>query len=349
MSDDRYIPPVADLLKSKYNTEPQVAGEFKKYNSIENSYRTKTLEQIQIQHPGELYVVQEKVHGANFAIYVNGTEIRFAKRSGFIGKDEKFYNYTRLELPNFLKNGPICDHLVFHGEIYGGNYPHPDVKPVDTSIVQKGVFYSPDVHFICFDAKINDRLLDQNEFEALCEMYNVPYLKRLMTGTLEECLEYNNLFQSTIPTEYHNLPEIENNTCEGVVIKPLKALYFSNGERVILKNKNKKFTEKEGTKKSHKPVELPPDHIVSIIEEASAYVCENRLRNVISKVGSIETKDFGKLLHLMSKDIIEDFIKDNEVFNTLDKKDCRLITKSINKMLAKLIRDNFVNITDGTF
>ena len=46
---------------------------FKKYNSIENTYREKEVEQIYLHgYDKETYVVQEKVHGANFSFITNG-------------------------------------------------------------------------------------------------------------------------------------------------------------------------------------------------------------------------------------------------------------------------------------
>ena len=67
---------------------------FKKYNSIENTYREKQIEQVYLHgYDNEKYVVQEKVHGANFSFITDGEVIQVAKRSGLIAEDEKFNNY----------------------------------------------------------------------------------------------------------------------------------------------------------------------------------------------------------------------------------------------------------------
>ncbi len=65
--------------------------EFKKYNSIENAYQKVVLEQIIIHgFEKETYVVQEKVHGANFSFFTDGKEVKIAKRTDFIEENEMF-------------------------------------------------------------------------------------------------------------------------------------------------------------------------------------------------------------------------------------------------------------------
>ena len=56
--------------------------EFKRYNDIENSYRSKTINEIyDLGYDKQEWVVTEKVHGSNCAFYLNHEGIRFAKRS----------------------------------------------------------------------------------------------------------------------------------------------------------------------------------------------------------------------------------------------------------------------------
>ena len=66
---------------------------FKTYNSIENACQTRVIDQIKMQGFGdEVFIVQEKVHGANFSFFTDGKEIKIGKRTAFIEKDEKFFN-----------------------------------------------------------------------------------------------------------------------------------------------------------------------------------------------------------------------------------------------------------------
>lgn len=45
---------------------------FVKYSSIENAYRTKFIQKLQMYMSKEEFVVQEKIHGANSANILDG-------------------------------------------------------------------------------------------------------------------------------------------------------------------------------------------------------------------------------------------------------------------------------------
>lgn len=328
--------------------------EFKKFTSIENSYRQKEVQLIQVNFPKEMFVVQEKVHGANLSFWTDGKEVKCAKQSGFIQENEDFYNYEivldkyKQNILNLFNSIKGAEEVAIYGEIYGGNYPHEGVKQLPVKTIQKGVYYSPNVEFIAFDIKVNGRFEGFDSFVDYCMIYEIPFLGALKRGTLEDCLSYPNEYNSTIPA-MHGLPELKVNTCEGNVIRPINVIYFGNGSRVILKNKNDKFTEKETVKKEYVPKEPTPDHVVEIQKVATEYITENRLKNVISKIGTVSDKEFGKLLGLFCKDTIEDFMKDESKFESLDKKERKMVTSLINKEAGNLIRKNFLKIVDGNF
>ena len=313
-------------------------------------------------HSQETYIVQEKVHGANFSFWITDTEIKCAKRSGFIEKEEKFYNYQvvrdhhitdiRAMYDGLKKSLPEINEIIVYGELYGGNYNHPDVQKSNESAVQKGVQYSPMQDFLAFDLKINGIFQPYDQAAKIFRYYTIPYIKALFRGSLEECLKYPNEFQTTIPKEA-GLPDIEGNMCEGVVIRPVHTLFIFSGERLILKNKNESFTEKHGglrnikTPREVKP--LSPD-AQTALDKVSEYINENRLRNVVSKIGTVSKQDFSKIVGLLTKDIMEDFLKDEqELYDILGKGDRKLVTKKVGQSAALLLRKNFVNIVDEEF
>lgn len=341
--------------------------DFKKYNSIENSYRQKDVQAIQVDFPNELFVIQEKVHGANFSFWTDGKEVICAKRTAFLKEGDSFYDweiiYDRYKdsvlgvfnkiTPQVLQymgiNDSKIEQITIHGELYGGIYPHPDVGVSSCKTVQKGVFYAPDVQFITFDVKVNGKLIGINHCERTCTLAEIPYCKTLFQGTLLECLDYSKEYQTTIP-KTHGLPEIEDNICEGNVIKTFYPRFHGNGQRVILKNKNEKFAEKKQSKKVVKPPKEVPEHIQTFQLEAVKYITENRLRNVISKIGKVDQKKgFGKLLGLLGKDVMEDFTKDFPEVGELPLVEKKMITKLVNNECGNLIRPNFINICDGEF
>lgn len=331
--------------------------EFKKYTSIENSYRIKFLEYVKEKgYDKETYTVTEKIHGANFSIWYNGEHFRFAKRSKFLGNESDFYSYKTAtkELIDKIKEvynkSPICKGqiLTLYGELFGGTYPHPDVERCDVKQVQKGVYYSPTVGFYCFDVAIDGRVQPIDALQILKE-HDILTAEILYEGSLDECLQYSNEFQTTIP-EKLGLPAIENNICEGVVIKSACPLYLGNGSRVILKNKNEKWTEKtKKEKKARVEVKLNANE-QRIFDNFAELINENRLRNVISHIGTISQKDFGKLMGAYSKDVHDDFMKDYEAdYDNMEKPVREKIKKSVNRSCADLIRKHFLNIIDGVF
>ena len=271
---------------------------FKKYNSIENTYREEILDKIK-SHGfwNNEFVVQENVHGSNLSfLSIDGENFSSAKRTSSLEPDERFYNHQLLleSLLPSLRNiwrmlsidfdGEIKQLNLF-GEVCGGVFPHKEVKRNGQAIqVQKGVFYSPNNLFYAFDILINNEVyVDVDRVNSLFEKEGMTYAKTLFKGNIEQCLEHSNAFNSTIPRDL-GLPELDENICEGVIIKPLKTSYFRNGSRVILKNKNEKWSEKEKTRRSIKKEVALPEKIVLLKEVISTYVTENRLNNVISKL-----------------------------------------------------------------
>ena len=331
---------------------------FKKYNSIENTYREEYLSRIRGHDLWyKTYIVQEKAHGSNLSFWTtDGVDFTTAKRSESLKKDDKFYNHQLL-LERHLKQFQSIwtalksihqdlNQLTIYGEVIGGNYPHQEVPKAKNAMkVQKGIFYCPGNEFFAFDILINaEKYLDVNEANELFEANGLFYAKTLHEGNIESCLAYPNEFDSTIPAQL-GLPALSPNICEGVVIRPKVAARFNNGQRVILKNKNSKWSEKIMREKKiriSEPLSEPTKEMIVAIQD---YMTENRLNNVISKFGEPEKKDFGKLLGLLNKDAFEDFIKDHkESYELLEKKEQKAVTKSMAKPGSALINTYFDSV-----
>lgn len=172
------------------------------------------------------------------------------------------------------------------------------------------------------------------------EKNDIFYSKSLFRGTLDECLEFNNAFQSNIPT-WLGLPPIEDNICEGVVFKPMVPYFFNNGDRILLKNKNERFSEKK-KEKVHKVIPDLPEDVKKAISTVSEYINDNRLNNVISHEGEFDMpKDFGRLIKLFTMDILNDFIKEYKEWNSLEKVNQKLVTKEVSSLAIKVIKDHY--------
>ena len=338
--------------------------EFKKYNSIENTYNKEFMDRIKLEGYDSLqYVVQEKVHGANCCFVTNGETMQFAKRTGWVEVGEMFYNYEELVeryrektiqlFHRVKKDYADMATLSIFGEMFGGKYPHPDVSN-DSKVmcIQKGVFYSPKHEFYAFDLCVQSgdsrKYLSVNEINEYFEIGGFLYAKTLLQGTLTECLSYPNAFESKI-AEWLGLPVIEENICEGVVIRPIETVYFGNGSRLLLKNKNSKFEEKKSIRKRQPSLFVEPTYSYELnvlLVVVESYVTENRLNNVISKVGNIFVpKDFGRLIGLFSKDILEDFLKEHESeYALVEKSEQKILNRHINKLAIQLIKKVYMNM-----
>ncbi len=334
--------------------------EFKKFNSIENSYQKDFVQSIFDRGFANIeYVVQEKVHGANLSFITNGKEVISAKRTELIADDENFYNSKPVlekyknkvtDLFQYLTKEFDLHTLTVFGELIGGGYPHKDV-PInkDAKLVQRGIYYSPNNEFFAFDILINgEQYLDIEKINHLFENFGFVYAETLFRGSLSECLEYPNKFKSTLPAKF-DLPELEGNLCEGVVIRPIKPLFFNSGSRILIKNKNEDWSENNNyinkdilRELLHDDEELS-EEAENLCQEAYKYISQNRLNNLISKIGEVnQKKDYGRVLGMFNKDILTDFLKEyqNE-YDALEKHESKAVNKFVNKHASQLVAEYF--------
>ena len=337
--------------------------EFKKYNSIENSFSREFMERVAAEMPADLeYVVQEKVHGANTSFLCDGESVRFAKRTSLLEKDEKFYDYPELleryrdrvvALAKEVMNRYAGTRSVnIFGEMFGGTYPHKDVQPnLKATAIQKGVFYTPEHEFYGFDIFLvgneGGRYLPVDEVNGLFEKHGFFYARTLFKGTLSECLRHPNAFQSKI-AEWLGLPAIDDNICEGIVIRPVVPMYLRNGSRVLIKSKNERFAEKKGVRKRVKQFAEPVPYseaLKVLVTEVEVYVTEQRLANVVSHIGEVHVpKDFGKIMGLFSKDVLDDFLKEHGgEYGSLEKSEQKLLNKELNKLSTALVKKVYMS------
>lgn len=324
--------------------------DFKKYSEIENTYRVKILDNIRnhgYDIPDITWTVTEKVDGSNLSFWIRKGVITPARRTAFLEPDENFYNYqTVLEKyrDKFIKAAARfpSSTVIIYGELFGGSYKHPDVpKDPDAKKVQDRIQYCPHNDFYVFDVYIMNKERDLNSYYLphnvvglLCEAEGFLYAKSIFTGTFDECLKFDNRFITTIPAIF-DLPPIENNYAEGVVIKPNDPLYFKNGDRVILKNKIEEFAEITKIPKEKEPL-LP--EVTSAIGRLSDYITESRYYSVISKLGEVTIKDFSYVMKEYTSDLMKDFIKDYPEYVELPKEVQKQITKAVGKSAAAIIR-----------
>ena len=319
--------------------------EFNKFPSLENTYRQKEIDKIVMMEIKDQWVVTEKVHGANFSFWVyknvetKEIDIKCAKRSGWIEEGEKFFNYKSVlekYRPMLEKlRGDVLDNFVIYGELFGGN-------------IQSGMCYSLEQDFVAFDMRwINEEgslglPLDKLTTLTLKDDYKIPVTPLIgVYDTFEEALAVEESFTSKLIRQDFDGKE-GHKEAEGVVIEPNNAVYEPNGSRVYLKKKTKRFLEKGGKPNiKHKVPMLLQESVQLKLDEALLFLNNNRFDSVVSKIGEVSIKDIGKVMGLLTQDIVVDMEKDLEQsvdlwFETKGEK--QLFMKNLQKVVQDFVK-----------
>ncbi len=245
------------------------------------------------------WVVTEKVHGANFSFVYQNKNLQFAKRKDLLKWNDDFFGFQSviskietqiISLFEQLSFDFKADKYIVYGELFGGHYPHQDVVPEpNVQAIQTGVYYTPEISFCAFDIAFvkegKKEYLDYDLTVSYFEKFSVFHAKILFSGKLNEALEFNKRISSTIPGLL-NLPLIEDNLIEGIVVKPLRHNgLIQNDERPVIKLKNAEFKEQkfhQAQNWSYIPeVSSHSEELTFLIEDLRIYITENRLNSVL--------------------------------------------------------------------
>ena len=308
--------------------------EFKKFSSLENTYRQNLIDKVQYEgKDGGDWIVTEKIHGANFSFWCDGEVVKVASRSQFV--DGTFYGcqsvidrYSPLVLEYHQQRLPVGSTLVIFGELFGQG-------------VQKEVEYGHK-DFRAFDVVISDTVQRKDSAIACCEQIGIPFSPVIFTGSFKECMEICNTFQSLLtPDGYEG-----DNFAEGLVIEPVEPRWFNTGSRVYFKNKTPAFSEKKSKPKDKQVFDLS-DSDCQVMDTLLEYNTPQRVANVLSKFGQVESKDFGKILGLMLQDMLEDFTKETELDAKSEVGDnWKQFLKVLNSKVQPVVREVFLKHID---
>jgi Rnl2 family RNA ligase len=321
---------------------------FKKYSSLENHYNNKFIEKLRTHGmtAGE-WVAREKIHGTNFSLIIERDAVTCAKRTGPILPAEDFYGYE-IVLKNYsdsikavqeiMETAATVSYQVF-GEFAGGG-------------IQKGVDYGAK-DFYVFDIIVttesgDETYVDDYMMEAFCNSFGFKMAPLLGRGKFEDLIQLPNDLDVVVK-DYNfmvdNVGLVEankhvwkaiaagDNTAEGYVLKPCYPKWAPNGTRVAIKCKNSKFSEKSKSDKPIKPkVELSEidNNLLAILAQ---YVTLNRVNNVISKIGTVTAKDFGKVMGLTVQDILEETAREGITLEQTDN------PSEVKKELIELVKE----------
>lgn len=212
--------------------------DFERYESLTliRENREQELDIFRAASGDRRFVVTEKIHGANFEVATDGSDVRYARRQGPLEESESFYGYRYItdvlskriiEMFKDMKEmvmeqHKVCDHLEaegepcnrpdiprdfqqlsIRGEFAGGNYPAegvPEVKVGHGQVGKGTIWYSQDKSFYAFELCIDGEPMDFYTLATMCSSYNIPMAPVLFFGTFQECLEWSkeNLTNNTV-------------------------------------------------------------------------------------------------------------------------------------------------------
>lgn len=323
---------------------------FEKYSSLENHYNGKFIEKI--RNAGfdvtEPWVAREKIHGTNFSIIIERDAVTCAKRTGPILAGEDFFGYE-IVLKKYNDSIKSVQHTIkegssmqIFGEFAGGG-------------IQKGVDYG-EKDFYVFDilvktAEGTNQFVDDYMMEQICNTFGFKLAPLLGRGKFDDLIQLPNMLDVVV-NDYNELAAnegipvankqvwkavvAEDNIAEGYVLKPCYPKFFPNGSRVAIKCKNSKFSEKSKSDKPIKPKVELTEQDNKVYFDFESYINVNRINNVVSKIGKPGPKDFGKVMGLTVKDLLEEAEREGIVLTAADNPD--LVKKAIIKTTQDVLR-----------
>lgn len=291
-------------------------------------------------------VVLEKIHGSNGSICIHQDgSYQVGKRSGFLEPGDKFCSGHKLverykdQLMSIFKDLIEEDgsYLRVYGEFYGGLY---NCRTSEGSVkVQRMVDYSPDNEFAIFDIVIEgnrQNVLSWDRVKDICDKYGMPRVPEICRGRWcdikKSGFDVESLI-SRVPFELHQLREVENPRCEGVVIR------HDDGEwglRCKLKQRWMDDVPEPKAKKNDNPDS-------EVRDECMLYMNQARFISYMSKIGVDDIMDKRKMgdnIRALVEDSIEDIISNKMI------RDERFL-KSLKKGLSNGARRLIVNYWNG--
>lgn len=337
---------------------------FTKYSSLTNHYEGKFINGVIMNgFTSGQWVAREKIHGANFSFLINdGQTVTPAKRSGEILPTESFYgcegvvakysDAARALWRTLMNTGAYLDlNIQIYGELAGQG-------------VQKDVDYG-EKDFYVFDIRVNNRFLPDTLCSVIAVMSGFKMAPLLAYGTFDEIRQLPITFDSVVKLansgmmmgrmgepEYKSFMEDKGeNTAEGFVMKPVQPAFMPNGDRIAIKCKTTKFTEKKNKQANrfNAPVELS-EADKATLEEFTTYLTENRLKNVLSKIDAtnLTAKDFGRVMGLTVQDALEEIERNHGAFIE-QFENPTLAKKTFTNEASNLVRERWGQILNNEF
>jgi Rnl2 family RNA ligase len=346
---------------------------FVKYSSLTNHYEGKFINGVIMNGlTGGVWVAREKIHGANFSLITSdGIKVIPAKRSGEILPTEQFYGCEPV-VAKYSESVRKLWEMISTARQLSGVYSDELVIQVYGEFAGRGVQKDVDYgekDFYVFDIRVNGQFLPDNVVANYAVAVGLKMAPLLAYGTFDEIRTLPITFDSVvnlansgaIPAKNGVEPEFKNfmtlkdgegeNIAEGFVMKPVQPAFMPNGERVAIKCKTTKFTEKKNKQANrfNAPSELSETDKAKL-NEFTCYLTENRVKNVLSKIDSanLTAKDFGRVMGLTVQDALEEIERNYGPFIE-QFENPTLAKKTFTNEASSIVRANWGAILNNEF
>lgn len=306
--------------------------EFTRFQSLLNENPKNSLGVLR-KCAGSPAVKTEKIHGANFSVYINSDKmVRFASRNQYLCRESNFFNFQRFfteERTNILANDAQeylneGETIRIFGELFGG-HDADGIKPV-----QREIKYDGDIQFRVFHVEFilpsgEIRNAEWDDVVVIAEFLELPLVPVISEGNLADLYAE----EIEVPSKLASKGDIAEGFCYR-----LRKNY--EGSPVILKRRTTEFCETKGKIKDGKLVEKTFDPAVLVLlEKVRTLVTAQRVSNVNSHHGFVGMPCF-KDLH---KAVMDDIKKDAESDIGVDAAAFKVVQKEIGREVIPFIKE----------
>jgi len=279
------------------------------YLHIQNLYREQTIFLFK-----ECYAL-EKVHGTSAHISWDERKLSF-----FSGgeKHERFvalFDQEKLRKEFEERFGDFK--VVVYGEAYGGK--------------QQGMShtYGPELRFIVFDVQIEEKWLSVPKMDKVATDLGLEVVPWVKVPTEAAILDA----ERDKPSEVAIRRGMGNDKVrEGVVLRPIEEMRINNDERVIVKHKGERFSERATPQKT---VSLEKLAVLEVAEAiAEEWVTPMRLSHVLDKLSISGIQDTPRVIAAMIEDVFREakgeIVESKEAKTAIGKRTAQLFKKFLN-------------------
>lgn len=320
--------------------EPSV---FIKYTKMENATERYV---VYIQRKGEdggEWIAEEKAHGSNGSLTIDKDNVvKIGRRTALLSTKEdreKFfesdtilcrYQKQAINVRTDLVKSGQCKHdekVMIYFEFIG--------KTSTGKPIQHKVDYCPDLQIYVFGLRIGGKSQSRKVAETALDGHGFVYAPILFRGAFKDVVAWSKEHRedpSDIPALYKHVPD-EPFVREGHVLRP-----FDGPRTNGIKDKGSLFSEVKARKGKKKEFS---DDLSEHVKDVQRYITENRLTNVTSKELPFDKKLTGKFIGLLTKDVFEDYEKENPDLLLLSRDERKLFNKEVGGACARLITRTF--------